>query len=53
MEKKKYKVLVNGMGNIGTSLIHLLLRYKNELHIEQIYAVKRSFKDCQMTRAIA
>jgi glyceraldehyde-3-phosphate dehydrogenase (NAD(P)) len=49
MEKKKYKVLVNGMGNIGTSLIHLLLRYKNELHIEQIYAVKRSFKDWQMT----
>jgi len=40
-------VLVNGMGNIGTSLINLLLRYQSALAIDQIYAAKRSFHEWQ------
>lgn len=43
MERKKHKVLVNGIGNIGTSIIQLLVRYREELEIEEIYAVKRTF----------
>ncbi len=34
------KVLVNGIGNIGTTLLHFLWKYQNELEIEQIYALK-------------
>lgn len=45
MENKA--VLVNGMGNIGTSLINLLLRYQSALEIDQIYAAKRSFHEWQ------
>ena len=37
------KILVNGLGNIGTSLIHLLFRYKSDLGVGDIYAAKRSF----------
>jgi len=43
MDKNKFTVLVNGMGNIGTSLISLLLYYKDELELLKIYACKRSF----------
>jgi glyceraldehyde-3-phosphate dehydrogenase (NAD(P)) len=34
------KVLVNGIGNIGTTLLHFLCKYQEELEIEQIYALK-------------
>lgn len=36
------KVLVNGIGNIGTTLVGLLSQYKNLLGIEEIYALKNS-----------
>ncbi|MEO9533845.1 MAG: hypothetical protein ABJG68_02525 [Crocinitomicaceae bacterium] len=35
-------VLVNGIGNIGSTLINLLLHYKSELGISEIYACKRT-----------
>jgi len=35
-------VLVNGMGNIGTTLIHLIIKYRDLLEIENIYLYKRS-----------
>lgn len=34
------KVLVNGIGNIGSTLIQLLIKYKKELSINTIYANK-------------
>jgi glyceraldehyde-3-phosphate dehydrogenase (NAD(P)) len=34
------KVLVNGIGNIGTTLLHFLWKYQEILKIEQIYALK-------------
>ncbi len=36
------RVLVNGTGNIGTTLINLLVRYQSNLDIDQIYACKHS-----------
>lgn len=33
-------VLVNGVGNIGTTVLSLLVRYRQELKIERIYALK-------------
>ena len=36
------KVLVNGIGNIGTTLIGLLNQFKNDLGIKEIYALKNS-----------
>lgn len=42
MEKEGFNVLVNGMGNIGTTLTNLLLRYKNTLELNKIYVAKRS-----------
>lgn len=42
MENGKYTVLVNGMGNIGTTLANLLLHYRNELNIEKVLVAKRS-----------
>jgi len=36
------KVLVNGIGNIGTTLLDLLAQYKNILQIEEIYALKNN-----------
>lgn len=42
MEKSNYKVLVNGMGNIGTTLVNLLCHHRQELEIEEIYVCKRS-----------
>ena len=42
MEKGKWKVLVNGMGNIGTTLVNLLVEYRDVLEIEQIFVAKRS-----------
>lgn len=35
-------VLVNGIGNIGTTLLNLLTDYKTELGISTIYALKKS-----------
>lgn len=35
-------VLVNGMGNIGTTLVHLLVKYRDLLEIEKTYLYKRS-----------
>lgn len=35
-------VLVNGVGNIGSSLLNLLVQYKTELNIDLIYACKRT-----------
>ncbi len=34
------KVLVNGLGNIGTTLLELLIQYQSVLGIESIYALK-------------
>lgn len=36
------RVLVNGIGNVGTTLISALIRYQNLLKIEKIYACKRT-----------
>jgi glyceraldehyde-3-phosphate dehydrogenase (NAD(P)) len=36
------KVLVNGGGNIGTTLVNLLLFYKNEIGLDEIYWCKRT-----------
>lgn len=33
-------VLVNGIGNIGTTLLYILVRYKEDLGIDNIYAFK-------------
>lgn len=38
-------VLVNGLGNIGTTILNLLIRYKDDLKISQIYAVKNCPKE--------
>ena len=35
-------ILVNGMGNIGTTLVHLLVKYSDQLRIKKIYLYKRS-----------
>ncbi|MFT4601687.1 MAG: glyceraldehyde-3-phosphate dehydrogenase type II [Arenicella sp.] len=35
-------VLVNGIGNIGSTLINLLLKYSGELGIDEIHACKRT-----------
>ncbi len=35
-------VLVNGIGNIGTTLINLLADFKEELKIDEIYALKNT-----------
>jgi len=36
------KILVNGIGNIGSTLLNVLLKYQLELGIEAIYACKRT-----------
>jgi len=36
------KVLVNGLGNIGTSLVNLLLHYQKDFGISEIHACKRT-----------
>jgi glyceraldehyde-3-phosphate dehydrogenase type II len=35
-------ILINGMGNIGTTLVHLLLEYAELLGVEKTYLYKRS-----------
>jgi glyceraldehyde-3-phosphate dehydrogenase type II len=35
-------VLVNGIGNIGSTLLNLLVTYKNDLGIDEIHACKRT-----------
>ncbi len=35
-------VLINGIGNIGTTLINLIHHFKNEMGISEIYALKNS-----------
>lgn len=41
------RVLVNGIGNIGTTVLQLLLKYKSDFGIEKIYANKNSLKPWQ------
>ncbi|MEZ4923598.1 MAG: hypothetical protein R2780_10545 [Crocinitomicaceae bacterium] len=41
------KVLVNGLGNIGTTLANLLVRYKLELEIDEIWVSKRKIHPWQ------
>ena len=36
------KILVNGLGNIGTTLTNLLVRYQKELGIDEVWACKRT-----------
>lgn len=36
------KVLVNGIGNIGTTLLNILVDFKSELGIKEIYALKNT-----------
>lgn len=36
------KILVNGIGNIGTTLLNLLVAYQKELKIDTIYALKNN-----------
>jgi len=36
------KILVNGTGNIGTTLLQLLVRYKDLLGIDSVYALKNT-----------
>lgn len=40
-------ILVNGIGNIGTTLLALLVKYKTEFGIDQIYALKNELKPWQ------
>lgn len=40
-------VLVNGIGNIGTTVLSLLVRYKEELNIRKIYALKNHLNPWQ------
>lgn len=42
MVNGKYNVLVNGTGNIGTSIVQLLVKYREDLFVNEIYASKRS-----------
>lgn len=44
MGKNKLNVLVNGMGNIGTTLVNLLVEYRNDLEVNRIYVAKRSIQ---------
>lgn len=41
------QVLVNGIGNIGTTILQLLVRYKSDFGIRKIYANKNSLKPWQ------
>lgn len=41
-------VLVNGVGNIGTTLLGLLTKYRYELSIETVYALKNDLKPWQI-----
>jgi glyceraldehyde-3-phosphate dehydrogenase type II len=41
------QVLVNGIGNIGTTILQLLVRYKSEFGLDKIYANKNSLKPWQ------
>lgn len=45
MENAKFDVLVNGMGNIGTTIVNLLLTYKTEFHINTVYVAKRTLSE--------
>ncbi len=36
------KILVNGIGNIGTTVLNILCEYKKELDIQHIYALKNT-----------
>lgn len=36
------KVLVNGVGNIGTTILNILCKYQNELGISKVYALKNA-----------
>jgi len=43
-------VLVNGLGNIGSTLVYLLLHYKELFGIEKIYAIKNIPKEWEKNR---
>lgn len=42
MENEKTTVLINGMGNIGTTIANLCLAFQKDLNIGQVYVAKRS-----------
>lgn len=42
INKQYMNVLVNGIGNIGTTLLNLLVEYKDQLGINTIYALKNT-----------
>lgn len=46
------KVLVNGIGNIGTTLLNLLVKYKYDLGISEIYANKNKPQPWQVNDLI-
>lgn len=46
-------VLVNGIGNIGTTVLQLLVRYKTEFGIARIYANKNNLKPWQKPEMLA
>lgn len=41
-------VLVNGIGNIGTTLLTLLIRYQKELEIDTVFALKNNLMPWQI-----
>ena len=43
------KVLVNGLGNIGSTIVNLLIRYKDLLGIDEVYACKRTLNAWNQT----
>lgn len=43
------RVLVNGIGNIGGTLVNLLVKYQSILGIDEIYACKRTLNDWNQT----
>ncbi len=49
MERDKLNVLINGMGNIGTTLANMLVYYKVELGLDKIYVAKRSIHPWNQT----
>lgn len=43
------KILVNGLGNIGSTLTNLILKYQQELGIEEVWACKRTINPWNQT----
>lgn len=43
------KVLVNGLGNIGTTVVNLLIAYQKELGIDEVWGCKRTIQPWNQT----